>query len=210
MKKGIIIGVAGGSGSGKSTFTNRLKDRFKEQITVLYHDSYYRDQSFLTYEERCKTNYDHPDSLETDLLLKHLKRLKAGESVECPVYDFSKHNRSKETVIIEAAPVIILEGILVLSDPRLRELMDLKVFAHADADVRILRRIRRDVKKRGRDLDGIIKQYLTTVKPMHEKYVEPSRLFADIVVNGGKNEPAFALAEAYIEKYLNNFHIKTI
>ncbi|MBR0410462.1 MAG: uridine kinase [Eubacterium sp.] len=202
MRQSIIIGVAGGSGSGKSTFTNRLKDRFKDQITVVYHDSYYRDQSHLSFEERCRTNYDHPDSLETELLLNHLIRLRRGEAIECPVYDFSQHNRTRDTIIIRSSPVIILEGILVLSDLRLRELMDLKVFAYADADVRILRRIKRDVVQRGRDLDGIIRQYLTTVKPMHEKYVEPSRAFADIVVNGGKNEPAFALAEAYIEKHL--------
>ena len=202
MKKTIIIGIAGGTASGKSTFTRRLKERFGSEIVLLHHDDYYHDQSHLDPEERKKTNYDHPDSLDTDLLLRHLAMLKEGRSISCPVYDFTQHNRSDQTVRIDPSPVVILEGILVLSDPRLREMMDLKIYVDAAADVRLARRIRRDVRKRKRDPEGIIEQYLTTVKPMHDTYVEPAKTEADIVLNRGKNEPAFTLVEAYIEKLL--------
>lgn len=198
----MMIGIAGGSGSGKSTFTNRIKERFKENVTIIYHDSYYRDQSHLPMEERVRVNYDHPDSLETELLIKHLHMLRHGESIDCPVYDFTVHNRSDRTRRIDPSRIILVEGILVLSDPALREFFDLKVYVDADADERILRRIRRDVKERGRDLDGIIDQYLTTVKPMHAQFVEPAKSNADIVLNSGKNDQAFALVEAIIEKNL--------
>ena len=191
--KSTIIGIAGGTGSGKSTFTNRLKDAFGSQIAVLYHDNYYRSHDDLPFEKRKKLNYDHPDAFETELLVKHLARLKEGQAVECPVYDYTVHNRSQKTIRVEPKPVILLEGILVLFDERLRDLLDIKVFVDADADERILRRILRDTKERGRDVEGIVTQYLTTVKPMHNLYVEPTRVFADIITNSGMNNIAFDL-----------------
>ena len=169
--KSIIIGIAGGTGSGKSTFTNRLKDEFQNDVAVIYHDNYYKDQSHLTFEERVKTNYDHPAAIETDLLIEHIRQLKEGKSIQCPVYDYSQHNRSNEVTTVEPKRVILLEGILVLADERLRDLIDIKVYVEADADERILRRVIRDVKERGRDIEGVVDQYLTTVKPMHYLYV---------------------------------------
>ena len=198
----ILIGVAGGSGSGKSTFTNRLKNYFGDSISVLYHDNYYRRQDHLSLAEREKVNYDHPDALETELLAEHLRKLKQGKAIECPVYDYSVHNRTDEVIVIEPSPVIIVEGILVLADDRICELLDIRVFADADADERILRRVKRDVEKRGRDIDSIITQYLTTVKPMHYAYVEPTRSKADIVINSGKNDVAFDLFRSKIEQLL--------
>lgn len=199
-----VIGVAGGTGSGKSTFTNRLKQRFGDQISVIYHDSYYRAHDDIPLEERAKLNYDHPDSLETDLLIEHIKALKEGRAVEVPVYDFTVHNRKPETETVYPSPVIVVEGILALQDQRLRSLMDIKVFVDADADERILRRVLRDVEERGRDIHGIISQYLTTVKPMHYTYVEPTRHLADIVLNSGKNDVAFDLVSAKIDELLKN------
>ena len=187
----IIIGIAGGTGSGKSTFTNRLRDRFGDNITVIYHDNYYKRHDDIPFEERKKLNYDHPDALETDLLIEHIKRLRNGESIECPVYDYTVHNRSDKTVRIDPRKIILIEGILLLADPRLRSLLDIKIYVEADADERILRRILRDVKERGRDIDNIVEQYLTTVKPMHYHYVEPTRATADIVINSGMNDVAF-------------------
>ncbi len=198
----IIIGIAGGSGSGKSTFTNRIKSYFGDDVAVLYHDNYYRQQDGVPFETRVKVNYDHPDSLETDLLVEHLKELKAGRSIHCPVYDYSQHNRSAETVQVDPRPIIIVEGILLLADDRLRDLLDIKVYVEADADERILRRISRDVSERGRDLNGIIDQYLTTVKPMHYLYVEPTRAKADVVINSGKNDVAFDLFVSKISQLL--------
>lgn len=195
----VIIGVAGGTGSGKSTFTNRLKEYFRDQISVVYHDNYYRCQDDIPFEQRVKTNYDHPDALETDLLVKHLEELKKGNPVECPVYDYTVHNRSDRVTRIEPRKIIIVEGILVLQDPRVRDLLDIKVYVEADADERILRRVLRDVEERGRDLRGIIDQYLTTVKPMHYMYVEPTRAKADIVINSGKNDVAYDLFRHKIE-----------
>ena len=186
----IIIGIAGGSGSGKSTFTNRLRQYFGDDVVVIYHDNYYRRQDGIPFEQRVKVNYDHPDSLETDLLVEHLKELKAGKTIECPVYDYSQHNRSSEIIKIEPGPIILVEGILLLADERIRSLLDIKVYVDADADERILRRILRDVKERGRSLDSVIAQYRATVKPMHEAFVEPSKRNADIIIpNGGENGP---------------------
>ena len=202
--KCTIIGITGGTGSGKSTFTNRLKKAFPDDVTVIYHDNYYRCQDDIPFEERKKVNYDHPDSLETDLLVEHLKKLKAGESIECPVYDYSQHNRSNEIIKIEPRPIILVEGILLLADERIRDLLDIKVYVEADADERILRRIVRDVEERGRDLRGIISQYLTTVKPMHYMYVEPTRALADIVINSGKNDVAFDLFVSKIGQLLES------
>lgn len=198
----VIIGIAGGTGSGKSTFTNRLKKQFGDDITVIYHDNYYRQRDDIPFEERKKINYDHPDALETDMLVEHLKKLRDGESVVCPVYDFSQHNRSKDTIVIKPSKVIIIEGILVLQDDRLRSLMDIKIFVEADADERILRRALRDVEERGRDLRGIMEQYLTTVKPMHYLYVEPSKRQADVVINSGLNDVAYDIISTKIKTYL--------
>lgn len=201
--KTIIIGIAGGTGSGKSTFTNKLKDTFHEDVAVLYHDNYYRDQSDISLEERKKTNYDHPDAMETELLVEHLHQLKEGKAIECPVYDYTMHTRSNQVLKVEPKRVILLEGILVLADERLRDLMDVKVYVEADADERILRRVIRDVKERGRDIEGVVEQYLTTVKPMHYLYVEPTRTTADIVINSGMNPVAFELVRNMIQKILD-------
>lgn len=198
----IIIGIAGGTWSGKSTFTNRLRDRFGDNITVIYHDNYYKRHDDIPFEERKKLNYDHPDALETDLLIEHIKRLRNGESIECPVYDYTVHNRSDKTVRIDPRKIILIEGILLLADPRLRSLLDIKIYVEADADERILRRILRDVKERGRDIDNIVEQYLTTVKPMHYLYVEPTRATADIVINSGMNDVAFDIVQSKIRLML--------
>ncbi|MCI8531870.1 MAG: uridine kinase [Lachnospiraceae bacterium] len=199
----IIIGIAGGTGSGKSTFTNRLKDEFNDNVAVIYHDNYYRRQDDVSFEDRKKVNYDHPDSLETQLLLEHLYMLKDGRAVDCPVYDYSLHNRSDQTVHIEPRKIIIAEGILLLADKRIRDLLDIKIYVEADADERILRRVVRDVKERGRDIDNIVEQYLTTVKPMHYLYVEPTRAMADIVINSGMNHVAFDIVRSKIQLMLS-------
>lgn len=198
----IIIGIAGGTGSGKSTFTKRLKDEFEEDVAVIYHDNYYRRQDEVPFEERKKVNYDHPDSLETQLLLEHLRMLKEGKSVECPVYDYSLHNRSDQFLHIEPRKIIIVEGILLLADKRIRDLLDIKIYVDADADERILRRVVRDIKERGRDIDNIVDQYLATVKPMHYLYVEPTRAMADIVINSGMNNVAFDIVRSKIRLML--------
>ena len=194
----IIIGIAGGTGSGKSTFTRRIKEAFGDQVTVIYHDNYYRRNDGIPFEERKKINYDHPDALETDLLIEHLTELRHGRPIQCPVYDYAVHNRSDKTIPILPSKVILVEGILVLSDERLRDLLDIKIYVEADADERILRRALRDMEERGRDLRGIIDQYLTTVKPMHYLYVEPTRAMADIVINSGLNDVAFDLMKSKI------------
>ncbi|MCI6100022.1 MAG: uridine kinase [Selenomonas sp.] len=200
--KTTIIGIAGGTGSGKSTFTNRLKDYFGDRITVMYHDNYYRPHDDLPFEDRQKINYDHPDSLETDLLIEHLKVLREGKAIECPTYDFAHHTRAKEIVRVEPSRVIIVEGILILQDPRLRDLFDIKIFVEADADERILRRVTRDIKERGRSLENIMEQYLTTVKPMHYLYVEPTKTVADLILNSGLNDVAFDIMKTKIEALL--------
>ena len=194
----IFIGIAGGTGSGKSTFTNRLKEAFGDRVSVVYYDNYYRRRDDLPFEERKKINYDHPDAFETQMLIDHIHKLKNGQAVECPVYDYTVHNRSDKTVIIQPAEVILVEGIMVLQNQDLRDLLDIKVYVEADADERILRRVIRDVKERGRDVEGIAKQYLTTVKPMHYLYVEPTRALADIVINSGLNDVAFDLIKSKI------------
>ncbi len=198
----VIIGIAGGTGSGKSTFTNRLKREFGDEVAVIYHDSYYKAQDDITLEERRKLNYDHPDSLETDLLVEHLKQLKAGKAIDCPVYDYSQYNRSGKTIRIEPRRIILVEGILLFTDARVRDLIDIKIFVEADADERILRRIVRDVKERGRDLDNIVSQYLSTVKPMHYLYVEPTKARADIIINSGMNDIAFDIMRSKISLLL--------
>lgn len=183
----IFIGIAGGTGSGKATLTEHLKQHFGDDISVVHHDSYYKYQD-RPFEERCKQNYDHPDAFETDLMVEQLKELKAGKSIRCPVYSYADHQRTNETELIQPSKVVIVEGILIFQDPRLREMLDIKIFVETDADVRILRRALRDVRDRGRTLESVITQYLTTVKPMHEQFVEPSRKYADIIVlEGGHN-----------------------
>lgn len=198
----IMIGIAGGTGSGKSTFTNRLKEYFGDDVTVIYHDNYYRRRDDMTYEERTKVNYDHPSALETELLVEHLKKLKEGESIECPIYDFTQHNRSDKSYTIHPSKIFLIEGILIFSDEQLRDLFDIKIFVEADADERILRRVVRDVKERGRDINNIMEQYLTTVKPMHALYVEPTKTTADIIINSGMNDVAFDVMRTKIETLL--------
>ena len=200
----LVIGIAGGTGSGKTTLMKNIIGRFGDVVTVLSHDNYYRRHDELTYEERCKINYDEPAALETDLMAYHLDLLRKGESIECPVYDFSQHNRSDETITVKPERVIIVEGILIFENEPLRNLMDIKIFVDTDADVRLCRRIKRDVNKRGRTLESVLTQYQETVKPMHEKYVEPSKKFADIVVpEGGKNLVALDMIMGRIARHLD-------
>lgn len=184
----MIIGIAGGTGSGKTTITKRILETFGEDVSVVYHDNYYKYHPNTTYEERAAYNYDHPDAFETDRMVADLRELKAGRTIQCPVYDYTIHNRSNQTVEVKPTKVVVVEGILIFENKALRDLMDIRIFVDTDADVRILRRIVRDMKKRERSLESIINQYLTTVKPMHEQFVQPSRQFADIVVlEGGHN-----------------------
>ena len=202
-KKFLVIGIAGGTGSGKTTLMKNIINRFGDVMTVLSHDNYYRRHDELTYEERCKINYDEPAALETDLMAYHLDLLRKGESIQCPVYDFSQHNRSDETITVKPKRVIIVEGILIFENEPLRNLMDIKIFVDTDADVRLCRRIKRDVNKRGRTLESVLTQYQETVKPMHEKYVEPSKRYADIVVpEGGKNLVALDMIMGRIARHL--------
>ena len=186
----MIIGVAGGTGSGKTTLARHIANAFGDRVAVITHDSYYRAQNDKSIEERALQNYDHPDAFETDLLCHHLEMLTNGQAVDVPVYDYTIHNRSDTTVRVEPKPVIVLEGILLFSDEKLREAMDLKIFVDTDADERILRRIMRDTAERGRTLESVIKQYLTTVKPMHDAFVEPFKRYADVIVPGGGDNPA--------------------
>ena len=199
----LVIGIAGGTGSGKTTLMKNIVSRFEGDVTVLSHDNYYKRHDELTYEERTQLNYDEPDALETDLMATHLEALRRGESIQCPVYDFSAHNRSDETIPVHPRKVIIVEGILIFESEALRNLMDIRIFVDTDADVRLCRRIRRDVKKRGRSLESVLDQYQQTVKPMHEKYVEPSKKFADLVVpEGGKNYVALDMILGRIQRHL--------
>ncbi len=199
----MIIGIAGGTGSGKTTLTRKLMETFGGDVSVVYHDNYYKRHVGMTYEERAALNYDHPDSFDTALMVSDLKRLAAGEVIHCPVYDYAIHNRSDETVEVRPTRVVIVEGILIFENKALRDLMDIKIFVDTDADVRILRRILRDVKERGRSLDSVISQYLTTVKPMHEQFVQPSRQYADIVVlDGGYNLVALDMITERIRSHI--------
>ncbi len=199
----MIIGIAGGTGSGKTTLTQHLKDSFGEDIAVVYHDNYYKAHPNMPYEERCKLNYDHPDAFDTGLMVEDLKTLCSGQPIHCPVYDYSIHNRSDQTVEVRPSKVVVVEGILIFHPKELRDLMDIKIFVDTDADVRILRRILRDVKERGRSLDSVIDQYLTTVKPMHEQFVQPSRQYADIVVlDGGHNLVALDMITQRIRSHV--------
>lgn len=203
--KPYIIGIAGGSGSGKSTFAARIKEAFPTQVSLVSCDNYYLPHDDLPLEERAHLNYDAPAALEFDLMVKHLEQLKNGQAALCPVYDFTQHTRSDTVTEIKPRPIILIDGILIFHDESLRNCMDLKIYVETDADERILRRARRDMLERGRDLDSVIDQYLSTVKPMHNTYVKPTKVFADIILNGGKNEQAFTLVKAQIEQLLQSF-----
>ena len=203
MQNVIVIGIAGGTGSGKSTMIQKIKEEFHDNITILSHDFYYKRHDQLTYEERTKLNYDHPDAMETDLMIEHVRQLRQWKAIQRPVYDFTIHNRVDETVEVRPSKVVVVEGILIFENPELRDLCDIKVFIDTDADVRILRRILRDVSERGRTLDSVITQYLTTVKPMHEQFVEPSKKYADIIVpEGGYNRVALEMLNERIHALL--------
>lgn len=200
----MAIGIASGTGSGKTTITRLLSERFGKDVSVIYYDNYYKAHDDLTYDERAKINYDCPDAFDTELFLEDVAKLKRGEDVLCPVYDYTVHNRSNQTLLIKSAPVILLEGILLLSDERIRDLLDIKIFVDTDADVRILRRIMRDVKERKRSLESVVEQYLTTVKPMHEMYVEPSKRYANIIIpEGGHNMVAVNMLMERINAHIN-------
>ena len=199
----LVIGIAGGTGSGKTTLMNNLIEAFKDDVTLLSHDNYYKRHDELTYEQRCQLNYDEPAALETDLMARHLELLRQGQAIDCPVYDFTQHNRSDETIRIEPRKVIIVEGILIFENEPLRDLMDIRIFVDTDADVRLCRRIKRDVNKRGRTLESVLTQYQETVKPMHEMYVEPSKKYANIIVpEGGKNLVALDMIMGRIQRHL--------
>ena len=204
MNSVYVIGIAGGSGSGKSTFAARLREQFPDSVALISCDNYYRAHDDIPLEERRLLNYDAPEALEFDLMVSHLRALKRGEAVDCPVYDFALHNRSDKILRIDPKPVIIVDGILILSDPALRETFDLRIYVEADADERILRRARRDMEVRGRHIDDIMAQYLTTVKPMHEQYVEPSKKHADLILNGGMNPVALEIVAGRVKEFLEN------
>lgn len=208
MEDILVLGIAGGSGSGKTTLMKNLVQIFGENVTVLSHDNYYKRHDEMTYEERCLINYDEPAAFENDLMVEHLRLLKTGQSIQCPVYDYTVHNRSNETTLVVPKRVIIVEGILIFADEQLRELMDIRIFVDTDADIRLCRRIKRDVNKRGRTLESVLMQYQQTVKPMHEKYVEPSKRFANLVVpEGGKNFVALDMIVDRIRRHLSQSEI---
>lgn len=199
----LFIGLAGGSGSGKTTIAEEVVDRLEGRVALLHHDAYYRHRIDLTFEERAQLNYDHPDSLETELLVEHLEQLRSGLAVELPVYDFAEHLRSGETVRIAPARVVLIEGILVLSDVRLRSELDLKIFVDTDPDLRLARRLERDITERGRSVESVIDQYFATVRPMHLEFVEPSRRYADLIIPEGFNPAAVATVIELIRSRLN-------
>lgn len=207
-KKPIIIGVTGGSGSGKTSVSRAILANFSNaKIAMIEHDSYYKDQSHLTFEERVTTNYDHPFAFETDLLINHLKELIADRPVDIPIYDYTQHTRSEKSYRQEPQDVFIVEGILVLEDQRLRDLMDIKLFVDTDDDIRIIRRIKRDMQERGRGLDSIIEQYTRVVKPMYHQFIEPTKRYADIVVpEGVSNIVAIDLINTKVASILNETH----
>ena len=199
----LVIGIAGGSGSGKTTLTNQIAAQFLEQVTVIKHDNYYKAHDDMDYDERSRLNYDHPNAFDTELMIEHLKALKQGKSVECPIYDYTIHNRSKDTFTIAPNKVIIVEGILIFENKDLCDLMDIRIFVDTDADLRIIRRIQRDVMERARSLESVINQYLETVKPMHEQYVEPSKKNANVIVpEGGYNQAAMEMIRNHIKNHL--------
>lgn len=206
MKKPILIGITGGTGSGKTTVAEAIHSAFEgNSITMIMQDSYYKDQSHITFEERLKTNYDHPHSIDMDHLIRDLKSLMSGKSVDMPVYDFAEHTRKSETIHIVPTDIIIVEGILVLDDKNLRDLLDIKIYVDTDADIRILRRMQRDINERGRSMESVINQYLNVVRPMHEQFTEPTKRYADIIIpEGGRNKVAIDVIIRSIKEYLRN------
>ena len=204
MKDICIIGIAGGTASGKTTIVNKLKEMFADDVELISHDCYYKAHDDMPYEERAKLNYDHPSSFDTDRMIEDIKALKRGETIYRPVYDFSIHNRVPETVKVEPKKVILIEGILIFENKELRDLMDIKIFVDADADERLMRRMIRDMKYRGRTIESIISQYQTTVKPMHEEFVEPSKKYTDIIIpRGGENQAAMDILKGHLNIMLN-------
>lgn len=203
-RKPVVIGVAGGSGSGKTSVTKSISKRFPDKsILVIEQDYYYKNQSHLSFEERLKTNYDHPLAFDNDLLIEHINKLIQNKPIDKPIYDYKMHTRSKKVIPVEPKEVIIIEGILILEDPRLVDLMDIKVFVDTDADVRIIRRLNRDIKERGRTLDSVIDQYVNSVRPMHLQFVEPTKRYADIIIpEGGENHVAIDIMATKIETIL--------
>lgn len=203
MSDYLVIGIAGGSGSGKTTLTNQIAAQFVEQVTIIKHDNYYKAHDDMDYEERSRLNYDHPNAFDTELMIEHLKALKRGDSIECPIYDYTIHNRSKDTLMITPNKVIIVEGILIFENQELCDQMDIRIFVDTDADIRIIRRIQRDVMERARSLESVINQYINTVKPMHEQFVEPSKKNANIIVpEGGYNMAAMEMIQNHIKNHL--------
>ena len=203
MSKVMVIGIAGGTGSGKTTITRKLIECFGPDVSVIHHDNYYKAHHSMSYEERAKLNYDHPNAFDTDLLIRDLKQLKKGKTIQCPVYDYSIHDRTDKTLTIQPTRVIIVEGILIYESRELCREMDIKIYVDTDADVRILRRIVRDVRDRGRSLESVIDQYLTTVKPMHEQFVEPSKRRADVIIpEGGQNRVALEMVVERVRAHL--------
>ena len=204
MQDIMVIGIAGGTRSGKTTITRRLIQAFGEEVSVVHHDNYYKAHHEMPYEERATLNYDHPNAFDTDLMLRHIRQLKQGKSIQCPVYDYSIHDRTDKTVLIRPTRVIIVEGILIYESLELCREMDIKIYVDTDADVRILRRIVRDVRDRGRSLDSVIDQYLNTVKPMHEQFVEPSKRRADVIIpQGGHNQVALEMVIERVRAHLS-------
>ena len=203
MKDVIVIGIAGGTGSGKSTLVKKIKEEFHDRTTIMSHDFYYKQHNDITFEQRKKLNYDHPESFDTDLMIDHIRELASGREIQRPVYDFTIHNRVDDTVTVKPAKVIIVEGILIFENKELRDMFDIKLFIDTDADVRIIRRILRDVSERGRTLESVVNQYLTTVKPMHEQFVEPYKKYADIIIpEGGHNQVAIEMVNHRIHSLL--------
>jgi uridine kinase len=203
MSKICVVGIAGGSASGKTTIVNRIREKFGDDIVVISHDSYYKAHNDLSYDERSRLNYDHPSSFDTELLIEDIKKLKRGEEIDIPVYDYAIHNRSDQTIHVAPKPVILLEGILILENKELRDLMDVKVFVDTDADERLMRRIRRDTIERARSVDSVLSQYADTVKPMHEQFIEPSKKYADLIIpRGGENLTGINIFTEHLEAML--------
>ena len=207
MRKPIFIGITGGSGSGKTTVVNKIKSEIpSKSMTVIEQDSYYKDQSHLSYEERCKTNYDHPFAFDSDLLIKHLIDLREGKSIQKPLYEYEIHNRKKETQTVEPTEIIVLEGILIFYDKRIRDFLDIKIFVDTASDIRLVRRIVRDMNERSRTIDSVLIQYMETVRPAHEQFIEPTKKYADIIIpEGGNNLVAIDLMVTKL-KSITDFH----